>query len=370
MIVYFAKRGFEFTVRVYFETWGRDLTAGLEVVRYEELPDRRALPAGTYVFADLERLEPAERAMAGELRRQLASSVPAERLLNDPARTLRRYELLELLADRGINRFRAHRLSESLELPAAPSFLRDEAQHVGPLSPVLRDRRDLERALARAFWFGHDPAQLLLVEFCDTRGPDDVYRKYSAFVVGDRILPREVEFSHRWHQQDIDLVDPRFVVEERTYLEANPHAALLLEIARLAGIDYGRFDYGLRDGGIQVWEVNTNPIVARAPADYAPAHVDNHRFFAAGIGRAFEAIDAGHGEPDVAIQLPRARPRRRRTLTRLHQAAGLRAHWYYDGRAGRPLRAVERALLRFPGPATAIMRRRLRRVAAGGRTVP
>ena len=360
MIVYFAKPGFGFTIDVYFRTWGRPLRCKLKVVPYGDLPGRTSLPAGTYVFSDLERLTPAETALAAELHGQLTAQVGAERVLNDPQKTLRRYGLLTTLAEHGINHFRVHRLSETFALPPTAAFLRDEVEHVGPLSPVLHSRPELERAVARAFWYGHDARNLLLVEFCDTRCDDGLYRKYSAFVIGDRIVPREVEFSRRWQQKDTDLIDPQLNGEERSYLEQNPHEETLREIARVARVDYGRFDYGLLDGHPQVWEINTNPIVMKTPGEYEPSHLENQRWFAQRIGRAFEELDGGGSASEVPIRVAYPRGTHRHRVRALHARAGEAAHWRSGGRAGPALRMAEAILLRVPQPAAWVMRRRLR----------
>jgi len=41
----------------------------------------------------------------------------------------------------------------------------------------------------------------------------------------------------------------------------------LRRIFDIAGIDYGRIDYSLRDGAVETWEINTNPVhmVAAVP---------------------------------------------------------------------------------------------------------
>jgi len=46
-------------------------------------------------------------------------------------------------------------------------------------------------------------------------------------------------------------------------MESNPHESWLRETFALARIDFGRIDYGLLDGVPQVWEINTNPTLAR-----------------------------------------------------------------------------------------------------------
>jgi hypothetical protein len=42
-----------------------------------------------------------------------------------------------------------------------------------------------------------------------------------------------------------------------------------LRIFDRAGITYGRIDYGLLSGRIQVWEINTNPMVIQERQKYA-----------------------------------------------------------------------------------------------------
>src|SRR3546814_10272912 len=39
---------------------------------------------------------------------------------------------------------------------------------------------------------------LLITEFCDTQDDRGLYRKYSAFNVGGRIIPRHLHFSRSW----------------------------------------------------------------------------------------------------------------------------------------------------------------------------
>ena len=61
--------------------------------------------------------------------------------------------------------------------------------------------------------------------------------------------------------KNADLCNERLVAEELDFLNANPHKKDLMAIFQMAGIDYGRIDYSLHKGRIQVWEINTNPSV-------------------------------------------------------------------------------------------------------------
>jgi hypothetical protein len=138
---------------------------------------------------------------------------------------------------------------------------------------------------------------LIVVEFCDTADSAGVFNKYSAFVIGDRIVPAHIDSSCEWVVKDTDLISPDISQREREYIEANPHEAWLRDTFALAHVDYGRMDYGIKEGRPQVWEINTNPVVALAPHAYKPFHLPVKRIFADRIKPAFEAIET-HARPD------------------------------------------------------------------------
>jgi len=236
---------------------------GVRLFRYLGAP-RQPKP-GAYIFADLERLSPRELQKAAIAWHALSDAGAGIRLLNHPGRSMRRYELLRTLHERGINHFNAYRLTEARWPTRYPVFLRREDEHSGAMSPLLRTRGELEAALDGLHRKGEVRDGLMIVEFCDTADADGIYRKYGAFVVGDRVFASGVQFSRHWVQKRRDLSEPEMLREQRLYLEENPHEAALREIFRLAGIDYGRMDYGLLQGKIQVWEINTNPIITRLP---------------------------------------------------------------------------------------------------------
>jgi hypothetical protein len=130
------------------------------------------------------------------------------------------------------------------------------------------------------------------VEFVDTADASGVYRKYGAFVVGERILPRHIFFSLDWMVTMPDLAGPAMIDEERAFMDANPHAGVLREVARVAGIGYGRVDYGLLDGEPQIWEINTNPMIA---SDISAMHAQRratHERFVAMLADAFAQLDS------------------------------------------------------------------------------
>lgn len=306
MIHFLITRGHAYTIEHYLETWAREMRATIKPLYYEDLAFGGTLSPGTYVFTDLERLSLQQMERAAIVWRTLASHASDFRLLNDPSKLLRRFDLLRALHAAGINRFRAARPNDLPGDLRFPVFVRRASEHDGAISPLLRSRDDLNRAIA-----GQSAARddLLVIEHCDTADTSGIYRKYSAFRVGDRIIARHLFHSRKWMLKKADLVDDQYVQEELTYLRENPHETDLRRIFDLAHIDYGRIDYALLDGRIQVWEINTNPTITVAPNRTAPHRLLGQGLFATAVADAFAAIDhapahaAAAGAP-AAITIP------------------------------------------------------------------
>lgn len=256
----------------FVQGWGRALAGQVLVRPYEEVLGGADLPEGaTAIFSDLDRLTPQQRAALAPLHARQA------RALNDPTRSLLRYELLRTLHARGINRFNAWRAGEAPE--RYPVFVRPDSGFLKAAPPLV--------------WAaGEPPAGHLAVEYCNTADRNGVFRKYGAYVVGERIVPRHLFFSRDWLVKSPDLAGPAEIEEELAYVSANPHAAQLLGICRLARISWGRIDYALLEGRVQVWEINTNPLFAFAGEGASPRD-PVHRIAAQGIEEALLSQKAG-----------------------------------------------------------------------------
>jgi GNAT superfamily N-acetyltransferase len=106
-----------------------------------------------------------------------------------------------------------------------------------------------------------------------------------------------------------DLLEPAHLAEERAYLDENPHADALRRAAALARIAYGRIDYSLLEGRPQIWEINTNPLLANLPGNDDPLRRPVHLEFARQFAEALAAFDAGEGAravPAVTVRRMRA----------------------------------------------------------------
>jgi len=194
-----------------------------------------------------------------DLWRQLEQAGSSFVLLNNPGRVLLRYELLRMLHAKGRNRFNVHRPARAFREARFPVFLHS-MQHEGPLSPIVSNRLALARWLFRRVrprrW-----NKLIVEEFCNVATPEGLYSKYGAFNMGGQIVPRHLFFGKNWCLKDTEILGLDEIVEFQTYLRENPHEEQLKEIFALSGIDYGRIDYAFYEGRLQVWEINTNPMI-------------------------------------------------------------------------------------------------------------
>lgn len=260
-MIYFLAPADERLFRNYLDVRGSSIANRFQIVAYEKLPTR--FRGGTYVFSALEQLGPAMERLVESLYAQL-STCEGVRVLNRPGRTMRRYELLTELARLGRNPHRAVRASEDFSALRYPVFIRGERTHDGALSPILHDARDVESWIGRLVLIGRPLDELLVIEFCDTADAKGVYRKYAAFIIGDRIVPRSLDYGHDWMLKRSGTEYTReTLAEEREFVETNPHEQQLREIFSIAGVDYGRIDYSIQDGRLVTWEINLHPTIGR-----------------------------------------------------------------------------------------------------------
>jgi len=252
-----------------------------------------------FVFADIERLSWDERRRAAELWRRLDAAPGVARILNHPTRTLCRYELLRALHEAGWNDFDVYRVSERRMPERYPVFLRREDDHGGATSGLIETPEALRRELETRRAAGELGEGTLIVEFCDTSDADGLTRKYGVLRIGDRLVPRHVFVSRQWvikSTTDCDAIPREEMARlELDYLAQEPHAEALMQIFDLAGVDYGRIDFGLKEGRIQVWEINTDPTLFLPQHFRDPVRGPVHEEALRRVGEALRALgeDAG-----------------------------------------------------------------------------
>ena len=174
----------------------------------------------------------------------------------------------------------------------------------------------MEAAIGRVLLQGESAEELVIIEFCDTADANGFYRKYAAFVVDGRVMPRTLSYSREWMLKFQGSEFSRAMVEEELeYVRANPHAEPLREIFSLAGVDYGRIDYAMKDGRVQTWEINLNPTVGRGsrpPSGNIRPELDAMRklskeHFYRRFREAWESVDLDVvGAAPIEVQIPEA----------------------------------------------------------------
>lgn len=262
MIYALASQAGAFGIADYLKTDGLAVAHLITVLTYEQVFADGSLPMGSYLFTGLDALTETETELVVVARQSLAAASPSTFRLNDPTRWLRRGALLQAAFDTGINTFRATRATDIDRRRRFPVFVRSESEHTGSLSPLLHDHRAVLRALLAALIRGHRLRDLLIVEYCHTADAEGVFGKYAAMVIGPHIVPRALTLSREWVTKfDGRIEDHTAADADLGYVQDNPHEAWLRRVSVLAGVEYGRIDYGMLGDRPQLWEINTNPTI-------------------------------------------------------------------------------------------------------------
>ena len=311
MIYFLIPEAHKRQISEYLELWGRDVAAQIEVVYTESLPGRREFPRGTYVLSGMDQYSSGMTALIAVLHRTLAKEAGV-RFLNHPAKTLQRFDLLDTLYRAGRNEFRAVRVTDDWRSLRFPVFVRDSGSHDGALSALLHTPAEVESAIGRALVQGRQRDRLMVVEFCDTVDASGYYRKYSAFIIANHIVPRYLSISREWMLKfEGNEFTLRMAEDERDYVMQNPHESELRDIFALANVEYGRIDYSMKDGRLQTWEINLNPTIGRGlrpssgkvPAELEAIRKPTKEFFYRRFREAWQDADIATAGPPIPVAI-------------------------------------------------------------------
>lgn len=301
MIHFLVCARFRDTMDDYLAGWGLPLAERVNVIAYESMLGPRDWPGGTYIFSDLERLLPTELAAAGRLAERFADAPDHYTVLNDPRQFRPRYPLLRKLAEAGINDFNVHRLDAPLESVRFPVFLKRDYDHSGRRSDIQPDAAALRRALRRRGLGDRLRKRgLMLTEYLDVADTDGTFRKYSVMRVGDDYIPRHILMSGAWMTKTPDVITAALCEEEAAFVDARAVPEAVRSAFELAGLDYGRIDYGLKDGRVQVWEINANPVIVPRREQIASVRLAAQAKSAERINTALHGVDRPAGDSTVS----------------------------------------------------------------------
>lgn len=269
----------------------------VRVIGYSDLFDPERRMRATYIFTDLDRVPLWALRDLAKLYRDLQRR--GFRVLNDPARALGRFGLLRALNREGINGFDCYRL-DSLERPRKwPVFLRLEGDHTEPVSGLLNDQQELDSAIESTLADGLPRTALLIIEYAAEPVRPGLFRKLSLFKIGDRLIGATCVHDDQWIVKygKPGIAPDELYEEEYEFVAGNPFGELLSRMFDIAGVDYGRVDFGIVGGKPQIYEINSNPDVQLTPKPSpVPRRNESVALFRSNYLEALKAIDT----PEVA----------------------------------------------------------------------
>jgi len=274
MIVYVATSQNLFTLREFIEDNPARLQGRIRLLSYGKLFAQPSLPKATYIFSDLERLTISTLFRIAYIWRQLAASDPRIRLVNDPLRVKRRYELLRHLYAQGINSFNVRRAADVWSDSRFPVFLRRESDHFGPTSPLIETEDELAAAIDDLATRGAFRDDHIVTEFCGAPDDTGAYVKYGCFRVGDRILPQNRLVGREWCVKKFEYFDETVIARDLAYIKSADHNEAVRRVFDIAAVEYGRVDYAIVDGRLEFYELNTNPHNSYRDMDEIPESRD------------------------------------------------------------------------------------------------
>ena len=299
MIYYLVKAGKpQKTIDVFLNKVAPEAKAFITPLTYEKVFRRKKIRLGTYIFSDLERLNNFELEAAAEIWSALEKYLPNIKLLNHPLKAMRRYQLLRCLYKRGLNDFNVYRLTELRCPEKFPVFIRGENDHAGAETALIHDQEQLKAEIESMISSGKTVESRIIVEFNTEQDTDHYYKKYSAYNIFGKILPRHLIFSNQWHVKHRDVTNENIIKQSKEYMRENPHAEEIMKIFSIANIDYGRIDYSIVEGKLQTYEINTNPKIA------GPITAIDHKYgakirFIPHFLSAMKLLDSVAGEKDI-----------------------------------------------------------------------
>ncbi len=275
-----------------------DLGGVLKIIHYERLFATRLAPIGHYIFCEFDRLRLYERIVAEQVARAVGAVAPGLRVLNRPALVRERYSLLRALVDAGMNSFDAMRLEDGRRPASYPVFLRREDEYFGAESDLIYSDQEFDAAVAALEASGVPVRGFLAVGWRAEMGADGRYRKYGVMRVGKFLIPAHIHFSPHWVvKRTIGPMAPEDVAEEFNFVRDNPHHEAIMRAFDLARMEFGRVDYGLVNGKVEVYEINSNPVLPTGARN--PERAERTAIVADLMHRAFAEIDS--------VKLPRGR---------------------------------------------------------------
>jgi len=160
----------------------------------------------------------------------------------------------------------------------------------------------LATAFAAAIAAGRRPDELIAVEYHAEPDADGLFRRLAVYRIGDRYIADTCVYERQWIARfgTAGITTARHRAEELRIVRENPWAEAAAEVFELAGVEFGRLEFGLVAGRPCVYEVNTNPHFRFDLGREEPERGPAHRFVRQRLLEALAALDERSGAIDPA----------------------------------------------------------------------
>lgn len=259
MFRFLTSTGHGYTVGALVQPFADPDTPRCEVTTYDALLRSTHTARAVHVFTDMERLSDGQLVAAAGLYRALGDAgIPC---LNNPARVMTRYQLLCNLFEAGVNPFAVYRADGRPKPSQFPVFVRNESDHDGPMSALIKDQDELDGYLKRLTEGGRPLRGLLVVEYAAEAAPGGLWRKTGTYRIGKNHSIHSQIPSDNWviKQYAPHLANDALQLEEKAVVVANDVPEPVRRAFDIAGVEWGRADHARYRGRDVIYEINTNP---------------------------------------------------------------------------------------------------------------
>lgn len=264
---------------------------------------RRKSP-GTYIFSDLDRLSFWQLEVAAHYYKQMKLS--GWNVLNDPARVLNRFELLQTLKLDGLNSFSVWPAIAAREVDRYPVFLRTRSAHRGNLTDLITNERELITAVSRLNDEGYPMSDLMISEYRASPSSEGVFRKLSVHRIADTYVAMPSVHERHWSAKNgtLGAAGAEGYAADLADISSGRFCDVVAKRFEAANIDYGRADFGLVDGNVEVYEINTNPMMTFSSSHPFKTRVSAFNYARTGYLNAIRRLDTHSPDKKVCIPLP------------------------------------------------------------------
>lgn len=235
----------------------------MEAWTYSKLYRARRLPAATYIFLTIDRMDMFEKRLAGKFYTYINSLGPGWRALNSPQLGIGRFPLLKRLKQAGINDFEAYLAVDNPKPKSFPVFVRRHTMSVPPLTDLIGSQSELDATLTRLIAEGEPPEDLLITELRPEMLHGNIYVRRQAHRIGDQLFISYISYDDHWYnnvgKRDLPGIGDAEHQREHDSMHASEFLPTIRKAFELAHIEYGRTDYAIVNGRPQFYEINFNP---------------------------------------------------------------------------------------------------------------